>query len=92
MIVLKRIKGLLKKMTSDVIDPEKETVIWFNTETRELNSGDPPITNQEILEWIGKFVDHEVFEIRNLNSRRTEAEAQRIRKRYEYLKERLLSD
>lgn len=80
---------IVDEFKTKVLDPERDKILWFNDQTKELSSNEPPITNKEILDWIGRFVDREVFEIRNLNSRRTEDEAQRLRKRFEYLKEKL---
>lgn len=72
-------------------DNNNAGTIWFDQST--LGPKDPgiedPVTRQEILDWIGKYADREIFEIRNLNTTRHEDEAQRIRKYQEYVRDNL---
>ena len=65
-------------------DNNNAGTIWFDSD-KQLGpkvaiEDDNPVTRQEILDWIGKYADREIFEIRNLNTTKDEDETQRIRK------------
>lgn len=64
--------------------------IWHDTDKAVIGDKlDEPVTKQEIMDWIQKYADSEIFLIRNISSLRTEQEAQRIRKYQEYIREHL---
>ena len=74
-------------------DNNNAGTIWFDSD-KQLGpkvaiEDDNPVTRQEILDWIGKYADREIFEIRNLNTTKHEDEAQRIRKYQEYVRDNL---
>lgn len=65
--------------------------LWFDQSSLgpKDSTDEPEVTREEIITWIGKYADSEIFEIRNLNTTRHEAEAQRIRKYQQYIRDNL---
>ena len=81
------------KESTNNSDNNTAGTLWFDQSSlgpKDMTVADEPeVTREEIITWIGKYADSEIFEIRNLNTTRHEAEAQRIRKYQQYIRDNL---
>ena len=74
----------MEKVGPPTEEKETEEKIWFpKDEPLELEE---PITREEILNWINKKIDSEVFVVRNCTSLYPEDFAQRLRLYQQYIR------